>query len=284
MTRGLAARLANVTAHGWRRALAAGAIDATALLSGRRLMVVAPHPDDETFGCGALIARARAAGDPVTVVVATDGRHSTTSSVLAPAELADLRAAELRSACGRLGVPDADLVTLGFEDGSLARYTPRLAARLGELLAERRPEVVLVPCEQDEHPDHRAVYTATVRAVHGYPGPCLLLAYPIWAWAQGPWFLDTARWGAWPGRVAWSARQLVAGGWLRVGCGPYLAAKRAAVAAYPSQLTNITGERSWRRLAPEFVSLFLRPVELFQPVLDHRDRPVTAPAYRKVGA
>jgi LmbE family N-acetylglucosaminyl deacetylase len=284
MTRALAARIVTATAHGWRGALAAGAIDATALLSGRRLMVLAPHPDDETFGCGALIARARAAGDLVTVVVATDGRHSTRSSVLAPVELAALRAAELRTACGRLGVPETDLVTLGFEDGSLARYASRLAARFGALLADRRPEVVLVPCERDEHPDHRAVYTAAVRAVRGYPGPCLLLAYPIWAWAQGPWFLDSARSGAWPGRVAWSARQLVAGGWLRVGCGPYLAAKRAAVAAYPSQLTNLTGEPSWRRLAPEFVSLFLRPVELFQPVLDHRDRPVTVPAYRKVGA
>jgi hypothetical protein len=134
------------------------------------------------------------------------------------------------------------------------------------------------------------VYTAAVRAVRGYPGPCLLLAYPVWAWAHGPWFLDTLASGtwsgrvAWPGWVAWSARQLVAGGWLRVGCGPFLAAKRAAVAAYPSQLVNLTGEPSWRRLAPEFVSLFLRPVELFQPVLDHRDRPVTVPAYRKVGA
>jgi LmbE family N-acetylglucosaminyl deacetylase len=250
-------------------------VDASALLSGRRLMVLAPHPDDETFGCGALVARARANRDPVTIVVATDGRHSTSSAVLSPDELAALRARELRMACRSLGVPDTDVVTLGWEDGTLARYTPGLAIRFGELIARRRPEVVLVPCARDEHPDHRAVHEAAVWAVRAYAGPCLLVAYPIWAWAHGPWFLDAARSPAWFGRVGWSVRQVVAGGWLRVGCGPYLAAKRGAVAAYESQTANLTGEETWRRLSPEFVSLFLPPVEVFQPVLDHR---------RKVGA
>jgi LmbE family N-acetylglucosaminyl deacetylase len=270
VSREFAARILAATAHGWRRAVTARAVDASALLTGRRLMVLAPHPDDETFGCGALVARARAARDPVTIVVATDGRHSTRSDVLSAEELAALRARELRMACRSLGVPDADVVTLGWEDGSLARYTPGLAIRFEELFARCRPEVVLVPCARDEHPDHQAVHEAAVRAVRAYGGPCLLVAYPIWAWAHGPWFLDTARSAAWFGCLGWSVRQLVAGDWLRVGCGPYLAAKRGAVAAYESQTANLTGEDSWRALSPEFVSLFLPPVEVFQPVLDRR--------------
>jgi LmbE family N-acetylglucosaminyl deacetylase len=246
-------------------------------------MIIAPHPDDETLGCGALIARARAAGDAVTVVVATDGRHSTRSAVLSPAALAKVRADELRLACHGLGVPAADLVLLGWEDGSLATRVPRLTSRFAELIAERRAEVILVPCAEDEHPDHRAVYRAAVRAVDGQPEPCLLIGYPVWTWAHAPWFVDAAApcgWHGWLGRrgwlgrLGWSAYQLLVGGWIRVGCGPYLGAKRTAVAAYASQTTNLTGEASWRHLSPEFVSLFLQPAEVFRPV----------PADRRVGA
>jgi LmbE family N-acetylglucosaminyl deacetylase len=282
-TRTLATGVLAGTSGWWRRALAARAREASALMSGRRLMVLAPHPDDETFGCGALIARARAAGDPVTIVVATDGRHSTRSAVVSPDELAQLRADELRKACRCLGVPRADLVTLGWEDGTLAGRAPQLATRLAELIAQRRPEVVLAPCPQDDHPDHRAVYQAALRATGGQAGPCLLLGYPIWTWAQAPWFLDTA-WRGRLGGVRWAAGQLVRGGWIRVGCRPHLAAKRTAVAAYASQTTNLTGEASWRHLSPEFVSLFLQPAELFRPILDHRGQPAAPAATGKAGA
>jgi LmbE family N-acetylglucosaminyl deacetylase len=267
-----ATRVLAETSRWWRRAVLARAADGAGLVSGRRMMVLPPHPDDETFGCGALVARARAAGSQVTIVVATDGRHSTRSMIFSPAELAALRSAELRAACAELGVPPADLVTLGWEDGGLAGRTSRLAARFGELIADRRPEIVLVPCARDEHPDHRAVHDAAVRAVAASAGPCLLVGYPIWAWANAPWFLDAApAAGLW-----WSARQLAGGGWLRVGCGPHLVAKRAAIAAYVSQTTNLTGEASWRRLSPEFVSLFLQPAEVFQPVRHHRGRGISA--------
>jgi LmbE family N-acetylglucosaminyl deacetylase len=259
LTRTTAKGVLAATSRWWRRALVARAVDASGLMSGRRLMILAPHPDDETLGCGALIARARAAGDPVTVVVATDGRHSTRSAVLSPAALARVRADELRLACRGLGVPAADLVILGWEDGSLAARLPQLTSRFA---------------------DHRAVYRAAVRAVDAQPASCLLVGYPVWTWAHAPWFVDAAAPHGWRGRLGrlgrlgWSAYQLLVGGWIRVGCGPYLGAKRTAVQAYASQTTNLTGEPSWRHLSPEFVSLFLQPAEVFRPV----------PAGRRLGA
>jgi LmbE family N-acetylglucosaminyl deacetylase len=285
LTRALANRVLAETSHWWRRALLARSAEASALIAGHRIMVVAPHPDDETFGCGALIARVRAAGDQVTVVVATDGRHSTRSAVLSPDELADLRAGELRAACDGLGVPGEDLVTLGWADGSLAGRTPQVAARLAELIAQRRPEMVFAPCARDEHPDHRAVHRAAVRAVIEQADPCLLVGYPVWTWANAPWLRAAAgsTGPGWRERLSWSARQLITGGWVRVECGPHLAAKRAAVAAYASQTTNLTGEPSWSHLSPEFVALFLQPVEIFQPLLDNRGHGVLLPASRQIG-
>ena len=65
-----------------RTALGRTAHDLTDVVATRSALVLAPHPDDETIGCGATILRKVAAGTPVTVFVATDGRHSHRSAAL----------------------------------------------------------------------------------------------------------------------------------------------------------------------------------------------------------
>ncbi|GAA2519103.1 PIG-L deacetylase family protein [Winogradskya humida] len=255
------------TSSWWRRALRHRAVDATALVTGRRIMVLAPHPDDETLGCGAVIARARAAGDQVTVVIATDGRHSSRSQVLAPEPLARVRSGELRTACRALGVAEQDVVQLGREDGTLSDCLPEVAAELAALLADRRPDTVFVTCRQDSHPDHEALHEALSLALR-YPVPAQeppqVLAYPIWAWTSGPWFLAAGRLRT--RRLTWALRQLFTTGWVEIPAGDHLAAKRSAIEAYASQTTNFTGEASWSYLPADAVSLFLQPSEIFLAV------------------
>src|SRR5205085_706847 len=149
-------------------------------------LVLSPHPDDETFGCGAAIARATAAGTPVTLVVATDGRNSASSARLTPQRLAELRTAELRDAGRRLGLADGDIHQLGYEDGTLAQQSWALVAAIENHLIRHRPDVVMVPCRQDNHPDHRAVHTAARLAVAAVAPGTLLLAYPVWSWHEAP--------------------------------------------------------------------------------------------------
>jgi LmbE family N-acetylglucosaminyl deacetylase len=258
--RAVAARLAGGVADRWRRRLTVRAVDATGTLAGRSLLVLAPHPDDETFGCGALIARARAAGSRVTVVVATDGTRCATSQRLGPDEIATLRQAELRAACDRLGVRTDDTVLLGYGDGTLAARLPQLTADVAALVGRVRPDVVLLPCAQDQHPDHRALHDAG-RAAGGAP---TLLGYPVWTWYSAPFFVEAPA-AARPRLWAWAARQTRSTAWWRVPTGPHLTAKRAAVAAYVSQTTNYTGEQGWSFLPPRFVALFLGADELFLP-------------------
>jgi LmbE family N-acetylglucosaminyl deacetylase len=264
------ARLALTSSARWWRRLAVGhGRDGTGMLDGRRLLVLSPHPDDETFGCGAAIARAAAAGTPVTVVVATDGRHSASSVRLTPDRLADLRTGELRTACRHLGVPDGDLIQWGYEDGTLSEHSAALTAAIEDVLVRHRPDVVMFPCAQDSHPDHQALHAAARRAVAAVAPASLMLAYPVWSWHEAPWFLGSAARHR-PGLVLWALRHAAGTRLVRIPAGPHLAAKKAAVAAYVTQTTNFTGEDSWSHLSAEFQSAFLHPAEVFVPVPPRR--------------
>ena len=99
----------------------------TARLAGPRLLVIAPHPDDETLAAGGAITNARRRGWTVRVVVVTcgDGFRSAVRKNRGPQPTGAqmraygrARAEECRRATSTLGVPAKDLTFLGFPDGS----------------------------------------------------------------------------------------------------------------------------------------------------------------------
>jgi LmbE family N-acetylglucosaminyl deacetylase len=119
------------------------------------MLVLAPHPDDEVFGCGGVVAQAAAAGGVLRIVVLTDGQAQGEG---------DTRRQESRLAMQRLGAPEPEF--WGLEDRSLDARDPALAQRLRDLLDEVRPRVVLVPSPAEVHPDHRALALALYQVLH----------------------------------------------------------------------------------------------------------------------
>lgn len=115
-----------------------------ALLRGERLLVLAPHPDDEVIGCGGLVALHLREGRAVRVVVATDG---------AQAGSAEIRMEESRRALDVLG-SGTELTFLGLPDRGL---DDAIAPRLREELLAFRPDLILVPSPIEIHPDHFAL-------------------------------------------------------------------------------------------------------------------------------
>lgn len=100
-----------------------------ALLGSRGLVVVAPHPDDESLGCGGLIAAARASGRPVHLVVVSDGCGSHTQSRLYPPEkLRALREAETQRAGAVLGLGSGDVTFLRLPDAHVPSDGPEADA------------------------------------------------------------------------------------------------------------------------------------------------------------
>ena len=89
------------------------------------VLIVAPHPDDETFGCGAALAAAAAAGRRIAIVLLTDGEGSHPQSVAYPPDrMADLRLAELRAALAHLTGSDIAIERLSQPDGRTGSVMP----------------------------------------------------------------------------------------------------------------------------------------------------------------
>jgi N-acetylglucosamine malate deacetylase 2 len=131
-----------------------------------RVLAVVAHPDDESFGLGALLATYAGSGSEVGVLCLTLGEASTLGAT--GPELGPRRRAEFASACEALGVRRRWLET--HPDGALAAIPlADLVADVAKVVEEHDPEVVLVfhPDGITSHPDHRRATEAARVAVAG---------------------------------------------------------------------------------------------------------------------
>jgi LmbE family N-acetylglucosaminyl deacetylase len=121
----------------------------------KRVLVVAPHADDETLGMGGTIARLVAEGNRVTVAVLT-GHGSEPHPLWPPATWETVRA-EARRAMTELGVED-----LRFEEVPAARVAEEPPWKLNRLtdglVRDVAPDTLYVPFPFDLHKDHREVF------------------------------------------------------------------------------------------------------------------------------
>lgn len=200
----------------------------TELTAHAPFLVLSPHPDDETLGTGGLIAGAVAAGIPVDVVVLTDGSGSHPRSQTYPRQrLIDLRRREVADAAGILGLAPNQTHHLDLVDTQAPLSGPAFndAVRsLTELVVETGARSIFVTWEMDQHCDHVAA-AAMARAVCRHTPRLALWAYPIWGWHLA----DDVE-----------IQQPLRG--VRLDISENAQAKRAAIAAHRSQMTNLIAD------------------------------------------
>lgn len=139
----------------------------------RKVLVFAPHPDDETLGCGGTLARL-ALLCPVKVVLVTDG----SGAGGLPAGAGVARQAEFVRALRVLGVTDS--LQLHQPDGNF-EGSPELAAEVKALLDEYRPDWIFLPSPLDYHRDHVRIAAFLEPLCRRAPSVTQLLFYEIWA-------------------------------------------------------------------------------------------------------
>ena len=200
-----------------------------------QIVVVAPHPDDETLGAGGLISTCARNSTKVTVISVTDGEAACPE---VPA-LDGIRRRELVSAMRALELAPADILRLGLPDGGLVAREVELTQALVKCIPAG--VVLVAPFEFDGHPDHEAAGRACKSAAQQQG--LTLVRYPIWAWHRGSAELFRERHGV---RFMLDDRAQQA--------------KRRALAEHRSQL----GERPGGAIVPAHVlDYFNRPYEVF---------------------
>jgi LmbE family N-acetylglucosaminyl deacetylase len=130
--------------------------DGTAMLpdvvmpqSGQRVLVFSPHPDDESIGVGGYITQSIENGADVEIVLVTNGDFHGNEQE---------RYAEFKKATQILGVPESNLVFLGFPDGKLNKMDPAvLSVALQSQIEQFNPNIIIYPDVQDMNPDHATI-------------------------------------------------------------------------------------------------------------------------------
>ena len=219
-------------------------------LGGGGLVVVAPHPDDESLGCGGLVAEACAQGRPTRIVVVSDGAGSHPASKKYPRNrLRALREAEARGAASALGLAPRHVLFLRQPDRFVPSAGPRAEAAIRELAAcaaSVGAKALFVSWRHDPHCDHQASYVIAREAQRRLPGVSLY-EYSIWGAALPP-----------------AASVAPPAGGFRLAVDRHLARKRRAIAAHRSQTTAMIDDapRGFR-LARADIERLTAPYECF---------------------
>ncbi|HTZ69191.1 MAG TPA: PIG-L deacetylase family protein [Acetobacteraceae bacterium] len=214
-----------------------------------RTLVLAPHPDDESLGCGGAIAQLCRAGRPPLVAILTNGAGSHPNSrTMPPAALRRLRQTEAAHAVATLGLlPSRDLVFLDLPDTAAPHEGDafeRAIARVASIA--EHCATICAPWHGDPHNDHLSAHLIAVGAAR--LRHLRHLAYPVWGWCLSP---DTA------------IMQQQVHGW-RLDIRANLRAKRAAIAAHRSQYGQvITDDPAGFTLPRELLAACTQPYEVF---------------------
>ena len=230
-----------------------GLCAAAVALSEGRILIIAPHPDDEVFGCGGLMAGRIERGVGVDVVFLTGGEGSHRDCCDTPAgAIAAARRRLAVEAGGGLGIDPANQHWLGLTDGAVPHVGEAgfeaAAERLAAVIGEVAPAEVYCTHPLDVWSDHVAAAELTHAAVSRLAVPCRVRYYLVWAWLnQGIGGLM---------RLGWR-------GCRRLDIRPVMEKKRQAIGVYVDETSPKCGN-PWSGVLPrDFLKAFEWPFELF---------------------
>ena len=150
-------------------------------------VVLSPHPDNESLGCGGTMALLHQIGVPVQVIMVSDGSQSHPNSQKHPADkLRILRESETRAALHQLGMNPEQVTFLRLPDGNVPdnpetiTYQDAVGRLVAELNRHQPTNGILIPWRRDPHRDHWATWQLLQSAMRQLETQPRVLEYPIW--------------------------------------------------------------------------------------------------------
>jgi LmbE family N-acetylglucosaminyl deacetylase len=222
--------------------------------AGRRVLAVAPHPDDDVIGCGGTLYGLARAGIQPTVMYVTDGRASHPQSLRFPASrLASIRELEAQAALSELGISTSPIF-LRVHDGTLSAIEPArrqwIVDEMYRAIRDLDIDTILGPWPQDPHSDHVATARSIRMAIRSTSKQPRVIHYVVWAGIRS----SQKR-----------LRELATQTAFEVGLdADQVAAKRRALLRHRTQTsTLIDDDPQGFRIDATLMNEWLRPVEVF---------------------
>lgn len=214
-------------------------------------LIVAPHADDESLGCGGVISLLRKYGQKVYILLLSDGTLSHPNSKDYPADrLRDLREKELLDASEILGLDTENVIFCRYSDRNVPATGDEqfddAVTKISRMIEILKPQSIFVPWRRDPHPDHQAAFQL-IDAAETFNAK--IYEYPIWLEELGE-----------EGDSPSSEESMP----FRLNISSVLTQKQNAISQHKSQITDlINDDPEGFRLSEEMLSRFNVPYETF---------------------
>ncbi len=219
---------------------------ATCFPAQQRVCIFAPHPDDETLGCGGLLQQLAANGNPITIIHVTNGTQShPDSSLYSPETLNTIRPKESLDALKVLGIASqVTTIALDLSDGNVFTEQALFQQKLATII---QPDDILVtPFRFDGHPDHEATGQVVTAFAKRHRLDCYQVLIWAWHWAEPA---DSRIAWHWAARVDLSTEQLQR--------------KAQAIACFESQITVDESTGNPPILSEQTIARISQPWEVY---------------------
>lgn len=164
-------------------------VKATPFPNANKVLIIAPHPDDEVFGCAGLIQHLLYKQKKVSIVILSDGSashagccHTNQTTII------NKRRALARQANSILGLPEKELYFLDYPDGNIS-YESLETTSLKAIIEQIQPDTILIPHHKEGWNDHIEAGNIIKKLVQNNCN-YNIYEYCVWFWYYNSWKLD----------------------------------------------------------------------------------------------